>query len=60
MSEYKVLVVSTDEDEKDDLLDYAWGIMANAHGGNWSKATNQWQLAAEKWRDLYGKHLHQR
>lgn len=45
-----------------DLLDRAWGIIANANGGNWdaptgagSKFDAEWKAAAEKWRDdLHG------
>jgi hypothetical protein len=32
-------------------IEFAWGIIANAHGGDWSKATPEWREAAEKWRD---------
>ena len=31
----------------------AWIIIANAHGGNWEKASPEWKAAAEKWRDAY-------
>lgn len=36
-----------------DLLEVAWGIIANANGGDWSKATDEWREAAERWRDEY-------
>lgn len=39
--------------ESQDLLESAWGIIANAHEGNWDKATKEWREAAEKWRDKY-------
>ena len=39
--------------ENADLLEAAWGIIANAHGGNWAIAGSDWQRAAERWRDLY-------
>lgn len=32
-------------------LEPAWGIIANAHGGDWQKATREWQVAAAQWRD---------
>jgi hypothetical protein len=32
-------------------LEMAWGIIANAGGGDWSKETPEWQEAAAKWRD---------
>ena len=34
-----------------DRLDYAWTIIANAGGGDWTKETQDWQQAAAKWRD---------
>ena len=36
-----------------DLLEVAWGIIANANEGDWSKATDEWREAAERWRDEY-------
>ncbi len=53
MSGYKVLIVSTEQDQRDELLEYAWGIIANAYGGDWDLATVQWKSAAEKWRDIW-------
>ncbi len=36
------------------LLESAWGIIANAYGGNWDDAQNKdWKPAAERWRDEY-------
>ena len=29
----------------------AWGIIANAYGGDWDHATLEWKSAAENWRD---------
>lgn len=37
----------------DDAVEIAWGIIANAHGGNWDEATPEWKAAAERWRDKY-------
>ena len=34
-----------------DLLETAWGIIANANEGDWDKATPEWRRAAERWRD---------
>lgn len=53
MAEYKALVVSTESDEKDELLEFAWGIIANAYAGDWDKATPPWKSAAEDWRDRW-------
>ncbi len=45
-----------DLEEKEDLLETAWGIIANAYGGDWDSAQNKdWKPAAEKWRDRYHK-----
>ena len=39
---------------KDELLEAAWGIIANAYGGDWELATHpDWKPAAERWRDNY-------
>lgn len=29
----------------------AWGIIANAYGGDWLKSPDSWRLAAIRWRD---------
>lgn len=36
-----------------DLAEAAWGIIANAYGGNWDLATPDWRDAAERWREEY-------
>jgi len=36
-----------------DRLEMAWGIIANAGGGNWTLETKEWQRAAARWRDDY-------
>lgn len=40
-----------------DLLGDAWGVIANAGGGNWLLESKEWQGAAERWRDAYHKIL---
>lgn len=37
----------------DILLELAWGVIANAGGGNWELETTEWQGAAAVWRDQY-------
>ena len=37
-----------------DLLEYAWGIIANAYGGEWTEASKSWETAAYSWRNRYG------
>jgi hypothetical protein len=44
-------------DQMDDLLETAWGIIANAGGGNWDTQSLEWQLAAARWRDRYHEAL---
>lgn len=34
-----------------DAVEMAWGIIANAGGGEWSNETSAWQEAAKRWRD---------
>jgi hypothetical protein len=36
-----------------DLTEAAWGIIANAGSGDWSRETPEWQEAAARWRDAY-------
>lgn len=40
-----------------DMLEAAWGIIANAGGGNWKLETPEWQEAASRWRDEYHRTL---
>lgn len=32
-------------------MEIAWGIIANAYGGDWDKVQPGWKKAAERWRD---------
>lgn len=39
-----------------DLLDHletAWGVIANANGGDWGALAQDWRKAAERWRDRW-------
>lgn len=36
-----------------EMLDSAWGLIANAGGGNWDLQTEEWRQAARRWRDKY-------
>lgn len=40
-----------------DLLETAWGVIANAGGGNWTLETAEWQQAAKRWRDVYNRRV---
>lgn len=51
------LPTTADPDSKDDALEAAWGIIANAHGGDWDKAGKEWHDAAIRWRDNYHDNL---
>ena len=48
---------TTKEREHDDLLELAWGLIANANGGDWDRATPTWHSAAIRWRDRYSETL---
>ena len=43
------------QEQTAELLESAWGIIANAYGGDWDLAspTSGWKEAAERWRDRY-------
>ncbi len=41
------------EPDWEDLCEYAWGVIANAGGGNWKLETPEWQEAAARWREQF-------
>lgn len=43
--------------QADNLLELAWGLIANASSGNWADETDEWQEAARRWRDSYDKYI---
>ena len=46
------LNVAEDEVERlQDDMRTAWGIIANAYGGDWAQASDEWKAAATRWRD---------
>lgn len=36
-----------------DALETAWGVIANAGGGDWTKESPNWQFAAGRFRQMY-------
>ncbi len=36
-----------------DLIEFGWAIIANAYGGDWTKAPPDWMKAAEEYRNRY-------
>jgi hypothetical protein len=52
---WKEWVQHDDPSEEADLLESAWGIIANAGGGNWQSQSHEWVVAAARWRDRYQK-----
>lgn len=44
-------------DKDMDLLEFAWGVIANVSGSNWDKQSPEWQDAAKRWRDQYHARL---
>lgn len=51
------LTVQPDDDDAKEItvlmqgMELAWGVIANAHGGDWNRANVEWLEAAKKWRD---------
>jgi hypothetical protein len=39
--------------EARDSEELAWGVIANAGGGDWKRETEEWQGATARWRDRY-------
>lgn len=46
-------IVCAENRELADMIELAWGLIANAHNGDWSTASPEWKEAAEKWRDKF-------
>jgi len=40
-----------------DLLETAWGLIANVNGGDWMGEKAEWIVAANKFRDAYNAWL---
>ncbi len=40
-----------------DMLEAAWGIIANVDLGDWARQRPEWREAAEKWRDAYHRSI---
>lgn len=40
-----------------DLVEAAWGIIANVGRGDWDSQPSDWRAAAERWRDAYHAQL---
>lgn len=51
------LRLSDGTDRSAKLLEEAWGIIANASGGDWDKENPHWKSAAERFRDRYHRQL---
>lgn len=47
-------------DKELELLEAAWGIIANAGGGDWTKESREWRIAAARWRSSYFRRLDRR
>jgi len=43
----------------EDSEEMAWGIIANAYGGDWTLANKEWREATIRWRDKYFAALEQ-
>lgn len=44
----------------DNLIELAWGLIANAGGGNWESESREWRQAAMKWREIHSGWLTER
>ena len=51
--EQEVTVLKDEIVKLGSILEAAWGVIANAGGGDWEKETKEWQEAAARWRDNY-------
>ena len=39
------------------LAEAAWGVIANAGNGDWTRETEEWRAAAATWREMYHEQL---
>jgi len=48
-------IAQLEEEIKDhqELEEWAWVLIANAFGGDWTLAIQEWREVAERWRDKY-------
>ena len=46
-------MTTTNVPRSKELLEHAWGLIANSYGGDWSAAKPEWRAAAERWRDAW-------
>jgi transposase InsO family protein len=37
----------------EEVTDFAWTLIANAYGGDWENAPDDWVAGAERWREAY-------
>jgi hypothetical protein len=44
--------MSDDNDNLKDLIEIAWGIIANVSGGDWTNQSREWRFAARRWEKL--------
>jgi uncharacterized small protein (DUF1192 family) len=57
----RIAALEAERDRLDDGIEIAFGIIANAGGGDWTQESVQWQEAAARWRDaFYGPHCARR
>lgn len=47
------LVIAEEIDTQLDMIEQAWGIIANVGGGDWDKETADWQEAAKRFRERW-------
>jgi hypothetical protein len=46
-----VAFIESHVDRLNEDIEIAWGIIANAGGGDWDREGAEWKKAAERWRD---------
>lgn len=47
------LVIAEEIDTQLDIIEQAWGVIANAGYGDWTTQSQDWQEAAAAWRERY-------
>lgn len=46
-------ILKREVEHREDILSYAWTLLANVSGGDWTKQSPDWQNAVKRWREHY-------
>ena len=53
LAKYGLVTIPESRERMKDAAEMLWIVLANVSGGDWTKQSQEWQEAAERWRDNY-------